>query len=115
MRLLNHSHPIRKGRPTTLALEEFKKFLFRYVSSTSDPAATASLFAETYADFVAVLGSHLPPVAPSPSPPLTVPLIDFLPRAGAVITEAIGVFWRPEILGEAWSIAIFPFTRGFRA
>jgi hypothetical protein len=86
-----------KGRPTTLDLEEFKKFLFRYVSSTTDPIRTVSLFAETYADFVAVLSSHLPPVAPSPSPPLNVPLIDFLPSAGAVVTEAASVFWRPEV------------------
>lgn len=86
-----------KGRPTTLALEEFKKFLYRYVESTTDPTATVARFAGTYADFVAVLASHFPVVGSGSSASLTVPLIDFLPSAGSVVNEALSTFWKRDV------------------
>ena len=86
-----------KGRPTTLDLEQFKAFLWRYVHSTADPQLAVSLYAATYAGFLAELYGSVPQGDTGAAGSFTVPLIDLVANPKAVIARAMGAFRKPGI------------------
>lgn len=85
-----------KGRPTSLALEEFKAFLHRYVASVPSRAEAVTLFVDTYADFVAALFADVPQ-APVGAAPFTVPLIELAAIPGKTLTAALRIFWATTV------------------